>query len=124
MKDWFKHRFKRYFKSFKKQENSPPANYFVHIPKTAGTSFIVLLDRFYAAEKIYPHQLWREAKDIDLAQNEQYDLYRGHFGGGGVSVLTHRAVEFFTILRDPVALAHSTFQRPTPKCISCLNSWT
>jgi len=108
MKAWYKKFIERYFRSDKK--NLASANYFVHIPKTAGTSFIVLLDRFYPADKIYPHQLWREAKDIDLTQNQKYDLYRGHFGGGGVGVLTDRHIDFFTILRDPVALANSTFQ--------------
>ncbi len=94
----------------KSKKKANPASYFVHIPKTAGTSFIVLLDRFYAAEKIYPHQLWRETQEIDVDANDAYDLYRGHFGGGGVSVLTRRDLEYFTLLRDPNSMAQSTYQ--------------
>ena len=110
MKAWFNRFFQRFFKSDNKQHGTTPVSYFAHIPKTAGTSFIVLLDRFYAADKIYPHQLWREVKHIDLSDNDHYDLFRGHFGGGGLEVLTQRAVEFFTLLRDPIALAQSTYQ--------------
>lgn len=94
---------------FFKKRRQKALNYFVHIPKTAGTSFIVLLDRFYPAKKIFPHQLWRETKSIDVVKNQEYDLFRGHFGGGGVAVLTDRPIEYFTILRHPDALAQSTF---------------
>jgi hypothetical protein len=103
MKDWFE----RIFKRFRRAE---PATNFVHIPKTAGTSFIVWLDRFFPAERIFPHQLWREVRDIDPAENQTYELYRGHFGGGGVRQLTHRPLASLTILRDPVELAKSTYQ--------------
>ncbi len=98
-------------KWFKKPEKSTtPATYFVHIPKTAGTSFIVLLDRFFAVDKIFPHQLWRETKAIDVNANAEYELFRGHFGGGGVAVLSPKEIQYFTILRDPKTLARSTYQ--------------
>jgi len=90
--------------------SSRPVHYFVHIPKTAGTSFIVLLDRYFPVNSIYPQQLWREAKHIDLVENQQYDLFRGHFGGGGAEVLTNRSIEYLTILRSPISLAVSTYQ--------------
>ncbi len=104
MKAWFKRLFRT------KQNQAEPAVYFAHIPKTAGTSFIVLLDRFFNAEHIFPHQLWRENKEIDPSANQSYKLYRGHFGGGGVQVLTARPIENLTILRHPASLAHSTYQ--------------
>ncbi|MEZ5472858.1 MAG: hypothetical protein R3E90_13890 [Marinicella sp.] len=104
MKGWFK----RLFQSNKKA--AKPVYYFTHIPKTAGTSFIVLLDRFFDANTIYPYQLWREAKDIDVENNQRYDLFRGHFGGGGVTVLTDRNIEYLTILRTPASLALSTYE--------------
>lgn len=112
MKAWFD---KWLIRSPKRQQvNQPaddqPTSFFAHIPKTAGTSFIVLLDRFYHAARIYPAQLWREVGSIDKSDNQKYDLYRGHFGGHGVEVLTDRPLRCFTILRDPVAMAQSTFQ--------------
>ena len=81
MKAWFNK-----WLNFVKKSPRKPVTYFVHVPKTAGTSFIVLLDRFYPADKIFPHQLWREIKHIDVNCNAQFDLYRGHLGGGGVAV--------------------------------------
>ncbi len=101
MSHWFK---------FFQQKDRKPACYFAHIPKTAGTSFIVLLDRFYQANQIYPHQLWRDAGCIDVVDNNKYRLYRGHFGGGGVDVLTDRPLTYLTILRNPHSLALSTYQ--------------
>ncbi len=89
---------------------SQAVTYFAHIPKTAGTSFIVLLDRFFPAEKIYPKQLWREAGKVTVTDHLDYDLFRGHFGGGGVQVLTERPIDYLTILRDPNTLAVSTYQ--------------
>ncbi len=83
---------------------------FTHIPKTAGTSFIVLLDRFFKQADIFPKQLWREIGHIEKEDNENFELFRGHFGGGGVSSLTDRSLSHLTLLRDPFALSLSTFQ--------------
>ncbi len=101
--------FNKWLSSFKKTPQKP-ATYFVHVPKTAGTSFIVILDRFFAAKEIYPHQLWREIKEINKQKNNSYLLFRGHLGGGGLDVLTERPIDFLTILRNPVDLAHSTYE--------------
>lgn len=101
MKAWFKRRFKAPKK---------PAYYFAHIPKTAGTSFIVLLDRFFPARSILPQQLWREVGDIEAVKAQDYQLFRGHFGGGGAQLLSDRNLQNLTILRHPVELAYSTYQ--------------
>lgn len=84
--------------------------YFTHVPKTAGTSFIVLLDRFFEQAQIFPHQLWREVGHIDRHKNQSYQLFRGHFGGGGVDALCDQPVQHLTLLRDPFALSISTYQ--------------
>ena len=104
MKAWFK----KWFGAAETNQLNP-VTYFTHIPKTAGTSFIVLLDRFFSVNEVFPCQLWREAKTIDKESNQKYSLYRGHFGGGGVSFLTDRPIEYFTILRDPTTLSLSTY---------------
>ena len=82
--------------------------YFTHIPKTAGTSFITVLDRYFDHASIYPHQLWREVEQIPTA--EEYTLYRGHFGGGGLKILTDKPINYLTIIRDPVDLTVSTWR--------------
>lgn len=101
MKAWFKQLFKK---------KHDPAYYFAHIPKTAGTSLIVLLDRYFAADTIMPEQLWRQVKDLSAVRVQDYRLIRGHFGGGGASMLTHRPLNKLTMLRDPVALSYSTYE--------------
>jgi len=101
--------FNQWISSFEKVKQDP-VTYFVHVPKTAGTSFIVVLDRFFKAEKIFPHQLWREIKQLNKKNNRHYDLYRGHLGGGGLDVLTDKPIDFLTILRNPVDLAQSTYE--------------
>jgi len=111
MKAWFSHAFKKAIQLLSGQSGAQGAAlYFAHIPKTAGTSFIVLLDRFFATDKIFPHQLWREVSKIDTAENQAYRLFRGHFGGGGVKQLTARPIQPITILRSPETLATSTYE--------------
>lgn len=101
MKAWFKQIFKK---------NQEPAYYFAHIPKTAGTSLIVLLDRYFSAETIMPEQLWRQVNDLSAVKAMDYQFIRGHFGGGGAVMLTRRPLEKLTMLRDPVELSYSTYE--------------
>jgi len=101
--------FKQLVSKFRRGVEQPVIS-FVHIPKTAGTSFIVLLDRFFHADAIFPHQLWREVNQLNPKENHRFKLFRGHFGGGGFKQLTTRPLEYLTILRDPLSLACSTYQ--------------
>lgn len=103
---------KNYLQRLKEKFNKADktAYYFAHIPKTAGTSFIVLLDRLFTERRIFPQQLWREVGQIELDTNNQYQLFRGHFGGGGVKVLTHNNLRNLTLLRNPIDLSVSTFR--------------
>ncbi|WP_395377334.1 hypothetical protein [Marinicella sp. W31] len=82
--------------------------YFAHIPKTAGTSFITVLDRYFDQDSIYPHQLWRDVEEIPAS--DHYQLYRGHLGGGGLKLLTDQPIRYLTIVRDPVDLTVSTWR--------------
>ena len=77
-----------------KESKKKAAYYFTHVPKTAGTSFIVLLDRLFNQPDIFPQQLWREVGSIDAEANDAFELFRGHFGGGGVSALTERPLNY------------------------------
>ena len=87
----------------------PTAYYFNHIPKTAGTSFIVILDRFFHQQDIFKPQLWWEVGTVAAVKAKPYACFRGHFGMGG-QVLSQQPMRKMTILRDPVALSHSTYQ--------------
>jgi len=101
MKAWFKQLF---------NQSIDAAYYFAHIPKTAGTSLIVLLDRYYSADKIMSEQLWRQVTDLTATIAQDAQFIRGHFGGGGAAMLTDRPIKYMTMLRDPVELSYSTYE--------------
>ena len=85
------------------------ALYFCHIQKTAGTSVLALLDRYFAATDICPQQLWPGLAALPLRERQQYRLYAGHFGAGGMRALIGRDLPMMTFLREPAALARSTY---------------
>ncbi|MCX7544505.1 sulfotransferase family 2 domain-containing protein [Marinicella gelatinilytica] len=82
--------------------------YFAHIPKTGGTSFIALLDHYFDADKICPHQLWWDIDSVKEIKSKNYQLFRGHFGGAA-QLLSAQELNYITILRDPISLAASTY---------------
>lgn len=74
--------------------------YFLHIPKTAGTSLTALIERNYRPEEVCPPHLWPEMAQLPRQGLGQYRLFRGH--------LSHSFVEYLpvwpmviTFLRDP-----------------------
>ena len=76
--------------------------YFLHIPKTAGTSFTNFLDSYFPPERIYGPKLWcqllEDPRHIDWSK---YDLIRGHFGYGMHRYLP-KDTSIVTLLRNPV----------------------
>ncbi|MCX7544506.1 sulfotransferase family protein [Marinicella gelatinilytica] len=115
----FAHKIQSYFKKLrptraKRSSNinssSKHAYFFTHVPKTGGTTLIATLDRFFPVDRIFPHQLWWEVEDIEQVRNHNYNFFRGHFGGGAADLLTDKEIFYFTVLRNPVKLAYSTYQ--------------
>ena len=95
--------------------------FFCHIPKTAGTSAGVALERHFGEEAIYPlpdDDYPDRNLDVDHlrtvfeARGDQIKVITGHFP---LCVIDLLGEEFrtFTILRDPVArtLSHLRYQR-------------
>ena len=91
----------------------PAAAIFLHIPKTAGTTLMSILDRQYPAESIYSfgadaHASVAQFKAMDDESRAKIQLLRGHMAYGLHEFLPAPAV-YFTVLRDPVARVISTY---------------
>lgn len=84
-------------------KESGTTNFFIHIPKTAGSTMMSLIWREYKHEKIF-HVMKRDFEDFrSLSERERdnYKLVGGHMCYG-VHDLVSNPGTYFTILRDPV----------------------
>lgn len=82
-----------------------PPVYFLHINKTAGTSFATVAQRAFAMERTCPAGLIPELLSLPAPRIKSYDYFRGHFGLGLLSLLPRAQAEsltIFTLMRDPV----------------------
>ena len=79
---------------------TPASLYFLHIPKTAGTSTVGLLQRFYQPDQWLPAYPIPELLATSLQTINSYKYFRGHFGLGLFSLLDQPPA-CITMLRDP-----------------------
>lgn len=90
--------------------------YFLHIPKTAGTTLTDYLERHFEQKDIMPHGVWGELLQDDafdttkgkLFDGAEFYLYRGHFGYSLIQELD-RPARIITVLRNPVERTVSQF---------------
>jgi hypothetical protein len=75
--------------------------YYLHIPKTGGTSLISFLDDQFDLEDICPAQLLPDLFALPLESMERYRLFRGHLWHG-LAAYIERDLTYITMLRDPV----------------------
>jgi hypothetical protein len=84
---------------------------FLHIPKTAGSTLLRIIERQYDPSEIYSLYLRQDFQAFDSlaeAQKEEIRIYRGHVIFGWDQCLPQPAT-YFTILRDPVERAISNY---------------
>ncbi len=91
----------------------PASAIFLHIPKTAGTTLMSILDRQYPVESIHSfgadaHTAVAQFKAMNEDSRAKIQLLRGHMAYGLHEFLPAPAV-YFTVLRDPVARVISTY---------------
>ena len=85
-----------------------PNLYFLHIPKTAGTSFSSFLENYFREDEIFAGHLLPDLFEEEKERLSKYKLFRGHFWGG-LSTYVGHDLKTLTMLRDPVECTISYF---------------
>lgn len=81
---------------------------FHHIAKTAGSTFILVLEKLFSPQEICPARIDPELEALTPAEKKKYRLYHGHFSYDGLNQnLAHCTRLVF--LRDPVERAISQY---------------
>ncbi len=75
--------------------------YFLHIPKTGGTTLGYFLDSYFDADSICPEKVWNKLLLQKRKNFSKFKLIRGHFGYGIHRLLQKKPI-YLTMLRDPV----------------------
>jgi len=94
--------------------DAAPLLFFMHIPKTAGTSLRLALDRHserLRAVCVYPDdQFITTSRCLELgpAAFDEADLIVGHFPYG-FHAISHRSHRYITLVRDPFAMIKSYY---------------
>lgn len=83
--------------------------YFLHIPKTAGTTMISILDKQFNSDKILNLHEWQELLPLMPIDFAKYNFIRGHFGKSIFGLLPEKPI-CITLLRDPVKLMISSYK--------------
>ncbi len=96
----------KFMKKFVPRDRDPL--FFLHIPKTAGSSMRLYLRNQYRKETICPITMnsWEDVKSIDVNELKTFQLVHGHFGFN-LRELLYPEMKTLTILRHPFDLTIS-----------------
>ena len=86
-----------------------PFKFFIHIPKTAGTTLRSIVDLQYGRENVLtyynqPNRSLLDNLEDMLKVNPHYQALIGHYAGG-IHSLISRKFRYVTFIRDPKALS-------------------
>lgn len=94
---------------FSRRTPRKPALFFVHIPKTAGTSFTEILEQLYEPRERCNAYYIQELMEIEPETLSRFGLFVAHIDYGA-HVLMPKPLNIITFLRDPVARTISNYE--------------
>lgn len=97
----------RLYKKFELTEND--LLFFLHIPKTAGTTLIQYLDMKFSRGKIFRYRNHDDVYSLSPVQFNNYNLIRAHIGYELVDYLP-KFPQIVTFLRNPIERTISQFE--------------
>jgi len=83
--------------------------YFLHIPKTAGTSVISILDSYFKKEQVLRLHAWKYLLPKLPLDFSNYRFFRGHYGIGFYRLLPKKPL-YLTVLREPKDIIISSYK--------------
>ena len=83
--------------------------YFLHIPKTAGSSTIYLLNGFFNYSSILTEQTWNQLLPVLPKDLSKYKFVSGHYGYGFYRHFP-KIPKYITMLRDPLEQSISNLE--------------
>jgi len=83
--------------------------YFLHIPKTAGTTLIKILDGYFDKNSICFHRTWTHLLQDMPDDFSRFRLIRGHFAYGISNILPKKPI-YMTMLRNPITRTISWYE--------------
>jgi hypothetical protein len=86
---------------------SPPL-YFMHVPKTGGTSVASVLDDRFPPDEIFPGGLMPDLLAAPRSELRRFRLFHGHFGLV-LPALLDEEPRMLTVLRDPLEMIRSLY---------------
>ncbi len=87
-----------------RQDPNKAKLFFLHIPKTAGTTLHSIIIRNYTKDNLYTWNAIRFPNallELDKNKREKISVFKGHFPYGVHTLLTQQDIAYFTLLRNP-----------------------